>query len=121
MKLAVLGLLLAFVAAPPANVKGKWEGKVTAQRDDGSTNEDGALLILDQKDGMVTGTVGGAEDDQHPITKGTIEGNKITIAATTASGREFQIELTVESDETMKGTIKTGERRGTLELKKRKE
>jgi hypothetical protein len=120
MKLALLGLLLAFVAAPPANVKGKWEGKLTAQREDGSTREDGALMILDQKDATVTGTVGGGENDQHPITSGTVDGNKVTINAKSGSGREYVIEVTVENDE-MKGTIKSGERLATLYLKKKEE
>jgi hypothetical protein len=120
MTLAVLGLAVALAAAP-ANVTGTWEGTLTAQRGDGSTREDKALLILTQKDGTVTGTIGGGEDDQHPITTGTVDGNKVTLAATTDGGREFHIELTVESDESMKGTIKSGERHATIAVKKRKE
>ena len=120
MKLAVLGLLVALVAAQPANIKGKWEGKVTGQRDDGSTREDSAMLILEQSEGTVTGTIGGNESDQHPITKGTVEGNKVTIDAKTANGREFHLELTVENDE-MKGTVTSGERKATLHVKKRAE
>jgi hypothetical protein len=120
MVFAVTGLLLALIAAPPADVKGKWDGKVTGQRPDGTTSEDSALLILDQKDATITGTVGGNESDQHPITSGTIEGNNVILVAKNRNnGREYKIELTVEGDE-MKGTLTMGERRAELVLKKRK-
>jgi predicted dehydrogenase len=121
MVLAITGLLLALIAAPPANVKGKWDGTITGQRPDGTTSEDSALMILDQKDGTITGTVGSDESDRHPITSGTIDGNKVTLLAKHATnGREYKIELTVEGDQ-MKGTLMAGERRGQLVLKRRKE
>ena len=113
-------LLSSLVAAPPTDVTGRWEGTVTAARDDGTTDEDRALVILKQKDGVITGTIGGGEDDQHPITTGAIEGDKVTISAThTRNGREFRIELTVNGDE-MKGTVETGNRRGDVRLKRQK-
>jgi hypothetical protein len=121
MVFAVTGLLLALTAASPADIKGKWDGMITGQRPDGTTSEDAALMILDQKDTTITGTVGGNESDQHPITSGTIEGNKVILLAKhQTNGREYKIELTVDGDE-MKGTLTSGERRGQLVLKKRKE
>jgi len=121
MMLIALGLVAGLVTAPPANIKGKWEGTVTAQREDGSTSNDTVLMILDQTDAKVTGTVGGNEGDQHPITNGTVEDNKVVLAAThVTNGREYRIELTVENDE-MKGVVKTGERTGQVVVKKRKE
>ena len=119
MVFAIAGLLLTLAAAP-ANVTGKWDGTLTSPREDGSKKEDTALLILEQKDTTITGTVGGSETDQHPITSGKIDGNKITLEAKSGSGRELHIELTLENDE-LKGTIATGERRGELQLRKRKE
>ena len=120
MLIALASLLLTLTAEVPVDVSGKWDGTVTAQRQDGSTNEDSALVILTQKDGTITGTVGGGESDQHPITSGKIEGNKVTLLAKhTENGREFRIELTVENDE-MKGTVVSGERRGEVVLKRRK-
>jgi hypothetical protein len=119
--LAALGLVLALVVGSAADVKGKWEGKITGQRPDGSTSEDSALLILEQKGTTITGTVGGSETDQHPITKGTIDGNKITLAAKNVKNeREYHIELTVEGD-VMKGTLASGERKAQLVVKRRKE
>jgi hypothetical protein len=121
MVFAVAALLLTLTAGSPADVKGKWDGKVTSQRDDGTTSEDTVLLILDQKGTTITGSVGGDESDRHPITSGSIDGNKVSmVAKNKKNGREYQIELTVENDE-MKGTVTSGERRGQLVLKKRKE
>lgn len=122
MVLAVAVVALSLVTGAPADVKGKWEGTLTSQRDDGTANEDTALLILEQKDGTITGTVGGNESDQFPITSGTIDGNKISLVAKNPNnGREYQVELTVENDEMMKGTVVSGERRAELTVKKRKE
>jgi hypothetical protein len=121
MQLAAASLLLALVVGSAADVTGKWEGKLTGQRDDGSTSEDTALLILEQKGTTITGTVGGNDADRHPITKGTIAGNKIALTAKNArNDREYTLELTVEGD-VMKGTLATGERKAQLVLKRRKE
>ena len=120
MILAVASLLLALVTPAQADVKGRWEGTVTGTRPDGTASENSALLILDQKDGKVTGTLGGDDADQHPISSGTLEGNKLTLKAThRENGREFLVELTVEKEE-MKGTVTSGERKATLTLKRTK-
>jgi hypothetical protein len=119
MVFAMAGLVLTLVAAP-ADVTGKWDGTLTSQREDGGSDENTALLILAQKDTTITGSVGGSETDQHPISSGKIEGNKITLVAKTSDGREFHIELTLDNDE-LKGTVVAGERRGQLLVRKRKE
>jgi hypothetical protein len=121
MLFTVVGLALALATGSAADIKGKWEGKIIGERPDGTKSEDTALLILDQKGATLTGSVGGSETDQHPITSGTIEGNKVTIVAKhEKNGREYHLELTLEGD-TMKGTLTSGERRGELLVKRRKE
>jgi hypothetical protein len=121
MLFAVAALALAVVTGSAADVSGKWDGKITGERPDGSKAEDTALLILTQKDATISGTIGGGENDQHAITKGTIDGNKVLILATNArNGREFRLELTVEGDE-MKGKLMSGDRQADLVAKKRKE
>jgi hypothetical protein len=117
----VVALMLAAMTAAPADIKGTWDGKVTAQREDGSASEDTVLLILDQKDAAVTGTIGGSESDQHPITSGTVDGAKVTILARHATNdREFRLELTLTNDE-LAGTVVSGTRKGQIVAKKRKE
>ena len=117
----IVGLLLAGVpSAHQVDVTGKWEGIVTGTREDGTTDTDRALVILEQKEGVITGTLGGSEDDQHAITSGTIEGDKVVLAAKhTSNGREIRVELTVTGDE-MKGTVDIGKRRGEVVLKRQK-
>jgi hypothetical protein len=121
MGVATVTLLVALAAAPQAGVTGKWDGTISGQRPDGTTSSDAALLILEQKDKSITGTIGRDEADRHPIVKGTIDGNKITLTArNTRNDREWQLELTVEKDE-LKGTIVMGDRTGQVHAKKRKE
>ena len=121
MLIAVGTLLLALATGTAADVKGKWDGTVTAQRPDGTLNSDAALLILDQKDTAITGSIGGNESDQHPITSGTIEGNKVVIVAKhSENGREYKLELSLEGEE-MKGTVLAGDRTAQLTVKRRKE
>lgn len=121
MILAITGLLLAALTAAPANVKGKWEGTVSGTAEDGTTRKDPAVLILDQKDTTITGSLGGSETDQHPITKGTIDGDKVVLLAKhDANGQEFRLELTVKGDE-MTGTVVSGTRKGAVAIKRKKQ
>ena len=121
MVITTITLLLALAAAPQSSVSGKWEGTITGQRPDGTARSEAALLILEQKDKSITGTVGRDEADRHPIVKSTIDGNKLRLTARNSnSDREYQLELTVENDE-LKGTIGMGEHTAQVHAKKRKE
>jgi hypothetical protein len=120
MLVALSVLMVALIAGPAADVTGKWDGTIKGQRPDGTPHEDVALLILTQKDKTITGTVGGNENDQHPIVRGTIDGSKINILAKhSADDREYKLELTLDGDE-MKGKLSSGERTAELVAKKRK-
>lgn len=119
--LAIATILLSALTAAPADVTGKWDGGLTATRPDGSTHEDTVLLILNQKDSTITGTVGGNENDQHAITTGTIDGDKVVIVARHATnGREYRLELNLQNEE-LKGTVTAGELRAEVRTKRRKE
>ena len=119
MILAVLSLVVG-VAAAPADVTGRWEGKLVSEREDGTSREEPALLILRQKGTTITGTVGEHESDQHPITSGSIEGDKIVLVAQNANnGREYRIELTLAGDE-LTGSVTSGDTRAQLHARRRK-
>ena len=121
MMLALVTILISTLAAAPADVTGKWEGQLTATRSDGSTHQDTVLLILTQKGNTITGTIGGSETDQHAITTGTIEGDKVVIAAQHATnGREYRLELKLQNEE-LSGTVTAGEQRAEVRTKRRKE
>lgn len=98
------------------------EGRLTAARNDGSTHEDTVLLILkQQEDGTITGTIGGGENDQHAISTGRIDGDKVLIVAKhETNGREYRLELTLQNEE-LNGTVTAGEQRAEVRTKRRKE
>jgi hypothetical protein len=78
--LLCIGLLAAFalVAVADTDVTGTWKGSFNAVGgDEGGT----ACLVLKQKGSEITGSVGPNQEQQFPITKGKIEGNKITLEA----------------------------------------
>src|SRR3954469_21550034 len=70
---------LALVAAPDINVTGKWSGNFKMTRSDGEVSDGSALLLLKQSGSEIPGSVGPTEDEQPAITKGKIEGEKITL------------------------------------------
>src|SRR5215208_7178309 len=76
--LAVLGAL-ALAAAPDTNVTGNWSGTFVMIDPGGETKDSTALLVLKQTGSEISGTVGPNADERHVISKGKIEGDKITI------------------------------------------
>jgi hypothetical protein len=120
MMFPIAGLLLAMVSAAPADLTGKWEGKISGQRQDGTAVEDPVLLILKQTDTKISGSVGEHEADQHPITAGTIEGNKVSLIAKHENGREYHLELTLADDQ-LTGTVTSGDLKVQLQARIRKE
>jgi hypothetical protein len=77
--LLVLTITLAGLALADTNVTGKWSGSFNTAGPNGETKESTALLMLKQNGTDITGTVGPNEDEQFPIQKGKIEGDKITL------------------------------------------
>jgi hypothetical protein len=121
MLLAIATLLLSTVTAAPTDVTGKWDGRLSATRPDGTAVDDSVLLILTQKDNAVTGTVGENEGDRHPITSGKVDGDKVVLEARHAeNGREYRLELTLKGDE-LNGVLTSGDRRADIKTKRRKE
>lgn len=119
MLIAVASLLLASSLAVQADVTGKWDGTIKSTRSDGTESEDTVLMILEQKDATVTGTVGGNDSDQHKITSGSVEGSTLKLVAVSESGREYRVELKIEGDE-MTGIVTSGDRRADLRVRRRK-
>jgi hypothetical protein len=70
---------LAGIAIADTNVTGKWSGSFNVMDENGGTKESTAVLILKQSGSEITGTVGPDEGEQHTITKGKIDGDKITL------------------------------------------
>ena len=71
-------LLCAVITLSAADITGKWSGSLTMTNAQGETNEGAAFVIFKQNGAEITGSAGGDENQQFPITKGKIEGNRIT-------------------------------------------
>src|SRR5215469_3362298 len=83
---------LALVALADTNVTGKWTGSFKIAGPESETGT--AFLMLKQSGSDISGTVGPDEGEQHTITKGKIEGDKITFE--TADGEvsiKFELKL----------------------------
>jgi hypothetical protein len=103
MKKILVGIfVLAAVAlgAPAATgVTGKWTGtfNVAVPSHGGPEPPIAALLILQQDGANITGTAGAADGPQHPISKGKIDGNRITLEVQQAD-MTVQFDLVLASD-----------------------
>ncbi len=95
----------AFAAPADVNVTGNWSGTVNIARADGSTSENTVLLMLKQSGTAITGSVGTREDDQRPIQKGKIEGEKIALEVQDSeSNRVITFALVIAGDR-IKGDV----------------
>ena len=84
------------------NVSGKWSGSFNMLGPDGSTKDSTAVLMLKQNGSEITGSVGPNEGEQHHITKGKIEGNKLMLES--ADG-----EMSIKFDLALVGDRITGD------------
>ena len=120
MKLLAYGFLLAALAmvALAADVTGDYSGTFTPEGQD----ENGAVAHIKQTGNEITGTAGPDEDQQWAISKGKIEGNKITCEVQNPDGPSFKFDLTVDGDRIfgdVSATMPDGQNmRGKLDLKR---
>ena len=83
--------VLAVAAVADVDVSGKWSGTFNMTGPDG--DKDGtAILNLKQSGSDISGSVGPSEDEQFPIQKGKIEGDKISLEAD-HGGHTMKIDL----------------------------
>jgi hypothetical protein len=87
-------MLAAFASLAMADVTvtGKWSGSFKMEDNDST-----AVLMLKQSGADITGTVGPNEDEQFPIQKGKIEGDKISIEVD-HDGHTIKFELLLAED-----------------------
>jgi hypothetical protein len=101
-KAGVLTALLALVASA-ADVTGAWNGTFKVTMPNGQTANDSVRLVLKQDGTRVTGTAGPNASQQAPITKGTIEGNRILLEMPVPEGT-YKFDLWLEGDH-LKGDL----------------
>src|SRR5882724_6311083 len=103
MKQLALMLLMAAVAFA-GELTGKWSGSFDTVAPDGSTNPGPAYMDLKVAGQAVTGTVGPNESDQREISKGKLEGSKLTFEVVQGpGGAPLKFDLVFDG-ETIKGT-----------------
>jgi hypothetical protein len=123
--LLCLVALTALTMAAPAdvNVSGKWTGTLNTTQPDGAANESSAFLVLKQEGTAITGSAGPNENEQHPIKKGTVAGDKITLEIEPRENQTIRVELVLAGDR-LKGDVimsRDGEsRNGKLDLARAK-
>jgi hypothetical protein len=88
---------LALVAVADTNVTGRWTGTFHLLTRDGQTKDSTAVLVLQQTGTEITGTVGPNEDEQHAITKGKIDGDKIALESADG-GLSIKFDMTLVAD-----------------------
>jgi hypothetical protein len=92
-------LLLAGLALAD-DVSGKWSGSFTPEGHDASN----AFLVLKQNGSEITGTAGPDENQQWTISKGKIEGNKVTAEVPSPDGPVYKLSMVLEGDH-LKGDV----------------
>jgi len=80
--IAAVALLLATVLLAAEDLTGKWSGSFNMTLD-GQTREDVVYMVLKQNGAELTGTAGPNVNQQWPILKGKIEGDKVTFEVQT--------------------------------------
>lgn len=100
MKALLCALLLAvaaLTAAADTDITGKWSGSFDMTAPDGGVKNATAFLILKQAGSEISGSVGPSEDQQFPIMKGKMDGDKITIEAD-HDGNTLKLALVLAGD-----------------------
>ena len=101
-RLLALALVLAVLAPSlaaqaTADFTGTWEGTFTRQRPDGTENTQPVVFNLTQKDKVLTGT-GGPAEQQWTIEKGEVNAGKATFQIQQPNGPLFKFTLTVVTE-----------------------
>jgi hypothetical protein len=105
MKSILLSLLLAAAwTLSGADLTGKWSGTVDLKQD-GEAQTIPIIMVLKQEGNTLTGTAG-PEEEQHPIQKGTVDGDTITMEVDSGEAI-YYVELKVDGDQ-ISGKVKQG-------------
>jgi hypothetical protein len=104
MLMVCAGLCLA------ADVTGKWSGVLSL-----GSGEMPGYMVLAQKGATVSGTAGGGPDGQHPIEKGTVEEEQVTIEARPGPAL-LKFVMKQQGDKLSGEVFEDGQRIGTISL-----
>lgn len=77
MRALLLTLLFVPALAATEDLTGKWSGSFSITTD-GQAHDESAYMVFTQKGEDLTGTAGPTADQQWPIVKGKVKGDKVT-------------------------------------------
>ena len=98
MKIVVcLMLVLAGLLAADTTIAGKWSGSFLMDDGSGQPHDSSIFMVLKQEGSAITGTAGPNENEQWPISKGKIEGSKLTMEVQ-SDGPLIKFELLLDGD-----------------------
>ena len=103
MKLLVALMLALTLSASASDLTGTWSGSLKVAGPDGQVQDDTIHLVLKQEGPKLTGTAGPSADQQWPIDKGIVTGNKATLELP-AMQRVFKFEIALEAEH-LKGDV----------------
>lgn len=119
--LPVLLVLLLGLTASAVDVTGKWTGTGELRLGNGDVRKTTVYMDLRQDGQDVTGNAGPGPDQVLPISKGRIDGDKLTfevVAPPESSGDGLVIFDATVSGDKMESTVKCQRFTGTLSLKR---
>jgi hypothetical protein len=119
---AVLLAAVGLSATAGTDVTGKWTGTASSTTAEGQTRDGTAVLNLKQTGAEITGSVGPTDDNQHTITKGTIDGDRITLEVVDAQ-LTIKFNLTLAGDRIAGDAVITDEGvnlKGKIDVKRAK-
>jgi hypothetical protein len=117
---SVLLVLALALTASAADITGKWTGSGELTRADGTTRDTSVYLDLRQEGQEVTGSAGPDPDQVLPISKGKLDGGKLTfevVARSDSGDVTYTFEFAISGDK-MEGTVKSPRFTGKLTLKR---
>lgn len=98
--------MVMVLVASAADVTGTWSGTFIITMPDGKTNDDSVHLVLKQSGATITGTAGPSAEQQLPIAKGTITGNRVSLELPIPDGM-FKFDVVLEGEHLKGDVIRT--------------
>lgn len=92
----MLCALLSTFALHAAELTGRWSGSFDITNEQGETKPDTAYMDLKESAGSVIGNAGPNADQQWPLRKGKLDGQKLTFEVVTDDGGVLVFELTFD-------------------------
>ena len=101
--IAVMLSIVFVVTASAADVTGTWSGKMIVIGPDGQEEPDTVHLILKQEGAKLTGTAGPSPDQQLPIDKGSVTGDRVSFEVALGQAT-FKFDVALAGDH-LKGNV----------------